>query len=176
MDTSSRDGLWLRSAVDHYERGLTLYASRLLGDPDRALDVVQETFCRLCRQRRQDIEDHMAQWLFAVCRNIALDVMRKESRMKPLTDTRIASEEAAGPSPSQAMEQRDRESQVLNAIASLPTRQQEIVRMKFQHGLSYRQISEVTKDSVSNVGYLLHHALKSLREQLNTDPARPVRS
>ena len=176
MDRSSRDGLWIRSAVGRYERGLTLYATRLLDDPDGALDVVQETFCRLCRQPRQDIEDHLAQWLFAVCRNIALDVMRKDIRMKPLTDTRIETERAAGPSPSQIIEQRDCASAVLKAIGSLPARQQEVVRLKFQHGLSYRQISEVTKDSISNVGYLLHHALKSLREQMNVDPARPVRS
>ncbi len=38
--------------------------------------------------------------------------------------------------------------------------------MKFQAGLSYREISEVTELSVTNVGFLLHTALARLRESL----------
>ena len=41
---------WVRSAVARYEGPLTLYAARLLGDADRARDVVQDTFLKLCRQ------------------------------------------------------------------------------------------------------------------------------
>ena len=43
---------WIRSAVARYEGPLTLYAARRLGDADRARDVVQDTFLKLCRQER----------------------------------------------------------------------------------------------------------------------------
>ena len=43
----------------------------------------------------------------------------------------------------------------------LTARQQEAVRLKFQGGLSYREIAEVMDTTVSNVGVLLHEAMKS---------------
>ena len=45
--------------------------------------------------------------------------------------------------------------------------EREVIRLKFQNELSYREISEITGLSVSNVGYLLHRGLRSLREMLN---------
>ena len=48
----------------------------------------------------------------------------------------------------------------------MPANQQEVVHLKFQSGLSYREISDVTGLSVSNVGFLLHTALARLREQV----------
>jgi RNA polymerase sigma-70 factor (ECF subfamily) len=44
----------------------------------------------------------------------------------------------------------------------LDPRCRELIRLKFEEGLSYKEISERTKISISNVGYLLHHALKDL--------------
>ena len=57
----------LRSILDRYERPLLQYAARLTGDTDRARDVVQETFIRLCAADRAGVEDHVAAWLFTVC-------------------------------------------------------------------------------------------------------------
>jgi RNA polymerase sigma-70 factor (ECF subfamily) len=41
-----------------------------------------------------------------------------------------------------------------------------VIRLKFQHGLSYKQIAQVTTLSVSNVGFLIHTGLKILRAKL----------
>src|SRR4051794_2063666 len=83
------NGPWVRRAVERYEGPLTLYAARLLGDPDAARDVVQEAFLRLCAQDRAAVEPHLAEWLFTVCRNRALDVLRKESRMTHLSEEQV---------------------------------------------------------------------------------------
>jgi len=37
--------------------------------------------------------------------------------------------------------------------------------LKFQNGLSYREISRITNLSVSNVGVLIHTAIKTMRRQ-----------
>ena len=71
------------------------------------------------------------------------------------------------PSPQALLEKRQSMGRVLSLLDALPDKQQEVIRLKFQHGLSYREISEVTGLSVSNVGYLLHRGLRSLREMLN---------
>lgn len=53
--------------------------------------------------------------------------------------------------------------EVLAALAALSEQQQEIVRLRFQMDLSYRQISAITGLSVSNVGYHIHTALARVR-------------
>ena len=64
----------VRTAVQQYEGPLLRYAQRITGDLERAQDVVQETFVRLCRQNRAELDGHLAQWLYTVCRNRALTV------------------------------------------------------------------------------------------------------
>src|SRR4051812_5077506 len=61
---------------------LTRYATRLLGDSERARDVVQDTFVKLMAQPTEAINGHAVEWLFTVCRHRALDVLRKEGRMR----------------------------------------------------------------------------------------------
>ena len=61
--------------------------------------------------------------------------------------------------------------EVLTALGDLPTNQKECIRLKFQDGLSYAEISEVTGLTSSNVGYLIHMGLKALRTRLADSPA-----
>ena len=42
----------------------------------------------------------------------------------------------------------------------------EVVALRFAGGLSYREIAGVTGLSETNVGFILHTALKSLKKQL----------
>ncbi len=48
-------------------------------------------------------------------------------------------------------------------LARLPERQQELVRLKIEHGLSYREIRRSHGLTTSNIGYLLHQSLHKLR-------------
>jgi RNA polymerase sigma factor (sigma-70 family) len=80
---------WVHAALRQYEGSLVRYAAQITGDLDRARDVVQDTFLRLCHEPQSKVEPHLAQWLFKVCRNRALDVLRKESRMKTLDETEM---------------------------------------------------------------------------------------
>jgi RNA polymerase sigma-70 factor (ECF subfamily) len=48
-------------------------------------------------------------------------------------------------------------------VERLPENQREVIRLKFQSDLSYKEIAEITNLSVSNVGFLLHTGIKRLR-------------
>ena len=155
---------WLRSVVASYERPLVRYAARITGDVERARDVVQDTFLRMCEQDQQQLNGRLAQWLYTVCRRRALDVQRKEHRMRttlPEVLDGCAKEETQH----NCIEHAESHEAVLAAISRLPDNQQEVIRLKFQSGLSYREIAGVTGLSVTNVGYLLHVGLKAVREQ-----------
>ena len=53
-----------------------------------------------------------------------------------------------------------------NSIRGLPVKQQEVLRLRLHDGLSYKQIAEVLGLTASNVGYMLHQAIGSLRKEL----------
>ena len=160
------DGEWVRAAVRQFEGPLVRYALRIVGDLECARDVVQETFLRLCRQDRQRVDHHLAEWLYTVCRNRALDVRRKERRMSQLSDAQVQMRPASEPGPAEVAEMKDSASRVLDLLAALPDNQRDVLRLKFQSGLSYREISGVTGLSISNVGFLIHTGLNSLRKSL----------
>ena len=161
---AQRNG-WVSHALSSHEKSLVRYARRLTGNLDAARDIVQETFLRLCRQSPGQLDGHLKEWLFTVCRNSAFDHLRKEGRMDTL-DKDVAVEQA----PLETLEERETQDQVAARIEALPAKQREMVHLKFVEGLSYKQISSITGASVSNVGFILHTAIKTLREQLS--PAR----
>lgn len=164
------DAAWVRAAVERYEGPLTLYAARLLGDAESARDVVQETFLRLCVQTREHVDGRLAEWLFTVCRNRSLDVLRKESRMTQLSDEQVQIRTSPDPGPSEVIEARESAAQVLDLLEALPKNQREVIRLKFQNGFSYQEIARISGHSVGNVGYLIHVGLKTIRGQLADGP------
>jgi RNA polymerase sigma-70 factor (ECF subfamily) len=175
-DPESSRRRWVRAALERFEGPLVRYAARLTGDLDRARDVVQETFLRLCEARRDEVEDHLAQWLFTVCRNRALDVQRKEGRMKPLGGVTLQASSNGHGDPPALLERQESLGRVLDVLATLPARQQEVLRLRFQDSLSYKEIAGVTGHSVTNVGFLIHTGLQAIRKKLNPEHRTEITS
>lgn len=158
---------FVQTAVERHQAPLLRYAARLLhGDADRARDIVQDTFVRLLAQPPAEIEGHVAEWLFTVCRNRALDVLRKEGRVSFFAEGQVERLTASEPRPGSGLERSEAHAAVLKLIERLPRNQQEVVRLKFQNGFSYQEISRITSLSVTNVGFILHTALARLRKEM----------
>ena len=166
LSDSSRNGTWIQDAIGRFEGPLVQYAARMVGGLERARDVVQETLLKLCEQNRDEVEPHLAEWLYTVCRNKAIDIRRKESRMILLETNHIHERTATQPLPLDQMVQGEESAGVLQLLDSLPENQQEVLRLKFQSSLSYREIASITGHSISNVGFLIHTALKTLRSRM----------
>jgi RNA polymerase sigma factor (sigma-70 family) len=174
---------WITDALGRYERPLVGYVRRLLGDLDVARDVVQEAFLRLCRTDSPPPTERLAPWLYRVCRNLAIDHLRKEGRMHALEQT----ERLVDPDTQQTLgdgtpslataqgraEHIEESGRLAALVAELPARQQEVVRLRFQDALTYREMATVTGASVSHVGVLLHAAMSTLRRRM-VNVARPT--
>ena len=163
MDDTSKFE-WIVEALKLHESSLVRYATWILGDVERAREIVQETFLRLCKEDHAHLSVHLAPWLFTVCRNLAFDARKKESRMTPLGDVEIGV--AAG------LDEKQTVSEIFQIIETLPKNQREVIYLKFQCDLSYKEISSITNLSVSNVGFLIHTAVRSIRRQLLPEPVR----
>jgi RNA polymerase sigma factor (sigma-70 family) len=167
MPGTTTELAWIREVMDRFERPLLAYALKLVGDGEAARDVVQDTFCRLHAQPREQVEGKLAEWLYTVCRNRCIDVRRKEGRMT-VSETDVAARPSPEPGPAAVAERKDTARRMVRLMGGLPPNQQEVLRLKFEHGMSYAEISRITQLSVSNVGYLLHVAIKTLGTKLET--------
>ena len=154
---------WVLTALDEFEGRLLRYSQRLTGgDADLARDVVQHAFLRLCDQRPQDLDGRLAAWLYAVCRNRAIDMQRKNSRLEPLGAVNGAEAHCRERDPAELAETRDSGEQIRRAIAALPEKQRDVVNL-WADGLSYREISEITEHTESYVRVIAHRAFQALR-------------
>jgi RNA polymerase sigma-70 factor (ECF subfamily) len=167
----------LRRAVEEFEVPLTRYAVSILSDLERARDAVQDTFIKLHRQDPEAVEAKVKSWLFTVCRNRCFDILKKEKRMIAIDDEQIAAVPEERDDPARALRRsEDREKvadhlrELVDQIEQLPPRQREVMRLKFQGDLSYKEIGEALGITTSNVGFTIHSAMKRLRSAMAPTP------
>lgn len=161
------DNAWLRNAAKNNAQDLLRYANSLTNNHERAQDAVQDTLLRLCKANRDDIEHKLRPWLFRVCRSRVIDLARKETRtMNTLDESGLEREPDHLPTPDRHTTTSDAAQHALQLLHTLPENQREVIRLKFQNGLSYKEIADITELTITNVGFLLHTALKTLRQKM----------
>lgn len=158
---------WINKWVRQYGSRLLAYVMKILGNEQLAQEVVQESFLRLLKFKREDIEGKLPEWLYQVCRNRAIDVLRKKN---PVATENIEEMGAAHfETAHDQLEANERVKQLMCEINKLPQNHQELFRLKFQENLSYEQISEITGLSKTNIGFILSNSMKKIRENLALD-------
>jgi len=159
------DESFLIAALERFERPLIRYAIGIVGGLDQARDVVQDVFIKLSQNHLTLDRERLAPWLFTVCRNRALDLQRKNERLIPMEAEVLDLHAGSSPMPSDVLEEKELNGQLRKWIAQLPDKQRDAVRLKFESGLSYKEISDTLHTSVGNVGTLIHLGVNTLREQ-----------
>lgn len=159
------------AALGQYERPLVRYATRLLGDESSARDVVQHAFVRLCQQPCESLNGRLAPWLYAVCRNRAMDVLRSRKRTESLEGSDAPTLLGAEPDPADAVETAELHERLRQRVARLPASQGEAVTL-WADGFSYAEIARIMETSQGSVRLLVHRGLTKLR---NDPIARKLR-
>ena len=153
----------------HYA-SLCDFVNSMLRAPDVAEEVVQSVFLGVWENRRAwNPQGDARAFLFAACRNRAVDLLRHErivertglqessagvgdwSRSQP-TDAGIESEEIA--------------ERLRVAVARLPERRRMVVILRWQHQLTNPEIADVMRISVKGVEMQFSRALADLRRHL----------
>jgi RNA polymerase sigma-70 factor (ECF subfamily) len=154
---------WVLAALNEYEQRLTRYAARLLRDDEAARDVVQHVFLRLCQQRPDDLDGRVALWLFTVCRNRVIDIVRQRERTESFSGQAEARVFGSELDPSHLIERGELHQMLRRLVDELPDKQREVVGLLLQ-GFTHREISEITQRTEGYVRLLIHRALKRLRD------------
>ncbi|MGL5020288.1 MAG: RNA polymerase sigma factor, partial [Luteolibacter sp.] len=106
---------------------------------------------------------------FTVCRNRAFDMLRKDKRIQPLDEIPWKKFIAPELPPDQQSARKDQLKQIATCLDRLTANQRDVIILKFQQDLSYREIEAITGLTSGNIGFLIHTGLQRLREILPAD-------
>ena len=143
---------------------LVHYCHRLCGDRDTAEDVAQEAMVRLFERDVEGSSAGIRAWLFKTATHLIRDRYRVEGNRK-----RLLSENPVMPtepeSPANTLERAENRARARRALDERPTRDREILLMRYS-GFSYREISEAVDVASTSVGTLLARAERRFTDVL----------
>lgn len=164
--------------VDRYGRRLFWSCRRLLGDPDEAEDVVQETFVRAYRHLAEyDPARRFYTWIYTIARNRCLNLLRSRKawgmqRLDPGGDAPdeagpVALELAASDDAAARVEGRELAAALTECLGTLPEEQRACFELRHGEELRYEEIAAVLAVPVGTVMSRLARAREKMRACLS---------
>jgi len=159
---------------ERYERAVYRYAYHMLGDPDDADDVKQDTFLKAYRTLpgfRGDCS--LLTWLLKVTGNLCRDrhktrVRRGEVALLPELQGDLPDLSVRGADPADLLERKDLHATLYRVLAGLPDAQRELIALRDIEGLSYQQIADVLDCSVASVKLRLFRARRGFKDRMES--------
>lgn len=157
--------------VRRYQRPITGYVFRMLGDYDSALDVTQEVFIKVYNSlTKYSSEYKFSTWLYRIAHNAAIDHMRRNSVNEQSLETENADGtyqlqlESPNPTPEQDRERSEWRVEINNVVKCLPAAYRDLIMLRHSHDLSYDEIAEVTGLPLGTVKNRLFRAREMMRD------------
>jgi RNA polymerase sigma-70 factor, ECF subfamily len=158
--------------VRRYQRPISAYVYRMVGDYDAALDLTQEIFIKVYGSlARYRSEFKFSTWIYKIAHNCAVDHLRRNNgREQSLItgsegDTYELPIESRRPSPEQESERRERRIEIEGVVRSLPAVYRELIILRHSQDLTYEEIVEVTALPLGTVKNRLFRAREMMRQQ-----------
>jgi RNA polymerase sigma-70 factor (ECF subfamily) len=155
--------------VRRHERTVLAVLRRYAQDPDDARDLAQRAFLRAFEAARRAAWLRVKgplpfrAWLIRIAVNLGRNHLRDARRWRRAPA--VAAEQIAVPEVgSAALERAQRERAVRAAVVDLPRRQREVLTLRIDAELPFREIAELLDTTENNAKVLFHHAVRRLRE------------
>ena len=160
----------LAEIYDRFSPELYRYAYRLLGNQQLAEDCVAETFSRFLRALKGGggPRDHLRAYLFRVAHNWATDYYRR--RGPQLVAIEDSPPLVGSENPPQALESKEEQARVREALLKLTPEQQQVIMLKFYEGWTNEEIARSLKKTIGAVKALQHRGLVTLRRLVSAAP------
>jgi RNA polymerase sigma-70 factor, ECF subfamily len=157
--------------VRRYQRPITGYIFRMLGDYESSLDVTQEVFIKVYNSlSKYSPEYKFSTWLYRIAHNAAIDHMRRN----PVSPQSLEAENADGtyqiqiestsPSPEQDRERAEWRNEIDAVVKCLPPAYRDLILLRHSRDLSYDEIADVTGLPLGTVKNRLFRAREMMRE------------
>jgi RNA polymerase sigma-70 factor, ECF subfamily len=158
--------------VRRYQRPISAYVYRMVGDYEAALDLTQEIFIKVYGSlRRYRAEFKFSTWIYKIAHNSAVDHLRRNAVREqsiihgPEGDQFELPLESGRPSPEQESERRERRSEIESVVRTLPAAYRELIILRHSQDLTYEEIVEVTGLPLGTVKNRLFRAREMMRLQ-----------
>jgi RNA polymerase sigma-70 factor (ECF subfamily) len=148
-------------AVDQYADGLYRFVLKNLGEPHFSSDVVQDTFEKLWVRLETVSYQKVKTYLFTAAYHTMIDYIRREKRYS-------ANPAAGGDEPDVSEAYSDLKEVLERAIGQLPEDQKAVVMLRDYEGYAYREISEITGLSESQVKVYIYRARVFLKQYIGS--------
>ena len=142
--------------LERHEREIFAYALRLVGNRDDADDIYQETFLAAFRAWPPPRGGNERAWLYRIAPNKAIDRARRERRVVPLVDLRLAARVRDGLTVADLAE----------AVRSLPTGQRAAFVLRKVEGRPYAEVASALGCSEEAARSRVAEATKKLKEAM----------
>ena len=161
------DERFFRRAVEECSPRILAWLRSFSRDADHANDLLQEVWSRAYAKRRSfEGRGSLLGWLLALSRSVCVSQGRARGAAQRAES---ATEQRAQPeTPDVATERARLQRQVRSAVMELPTRQREVVVLRFLEGLSTRETARELGCAEGTVKASLHQALKKLEASMET--------
>jgi RNA polymerase sigma-70 factor (ECF subfamily) len=158
--------------VKRYQRPISAYVYRMVGDYDAALDLTQEIFIKVYSSlTRYRSEFKFSTWIYKIAHNSAVDHLRRSAtREQSLVNGTEGDQyelpiESGCLTPEQESEQKERRIEIEAVIRTLPAHYRELIILRHSQDLTYEEIVEVTGLPLGTVKNRLFRAREMMREQ-----------
>jgi RNA polymerase sigma-70 factor (ECF subfamily) len=142
----------------------------LLGDPDDAEDIAQETFLRAWNHlKRFDTARPLRPWLLSIASNLASNRRRSAGRYLSALTRAFRNEPASSASIEEKSTRRMEASHLRKAVQTLSVPDQQIVYLRYFLDLSVAETAEILKIAEGTVKSRLSRALDRLRGIIQHD-------
>ena len=157
--------------VRRYQRPISAYVYRMVGNYESALDLTQEIFIKVYSSlRRYRSEFKFSTWIYKIAHNSAIDHLRRTATreqslvMGPENDEFDRPVESTRLSPEQESERKERRGEIESVVRALPGNYRELIILRHSQDLSYEEIVEVTGLPLGTVKNRLFRAREMMRE------------
>ena len=156
---------------DHH-RAVHAYLLARTGDPETALDLLQEVFLRAWRNLdtlRARGEDRYRYWIFTVAKNLVTDYYRNVASRSSATDhlAQAAQHDARTvPGVETEVEEREEQRMLHRAIRRLPDDLRTVLLLQILGDMTSAQVGEALGKPAGTVRYQTHQARKRLAEEM----------
>jgi RNA polymerase sigma-70 factor (ECF subfamily) len=158
--------------VRRYQRPISAYVYRMVGNYESALDLTQEIFIKVYNSlRRYRSEFKFSTWIYKIAHNSAVDHLRRINTREqslisgPEGDHFELPIESTRPSPEQESERKERRIEIEAVVRTLPATYRELVILRHSQDLTYEEIVEVTGLPLGTVKNRLFRAREMMRQQ-----------
>jgi RNA polymerase sigma-70 factor, ECF subfamily len=149
--------------VARHQQRLYRRAFSMLGDPDLAADMVQDSFIRAYSSLDAADPDRFGAWVYRILRNLCLDELRSPRQRTTALSPTMANGEGG---PEQAYERRVLGDALGDALADLGPTLREAFVLKHVEGLSYEEMSAQTGVAIGALKMRVKRAREALRTML----------